>query len=341
MKVLLVTDTWKPQVNGVVRTYRQLQATAKKQQIEILPITPYQYCSIPCPTYPELRLALASPKSVEIEIRKHSPDYIHVATEGPLGISAAIACSRLGIPFTTSYHTRFPEYFALRHLLPRSFIYMAQKRFHNSSIGTMIRSPHLSAQLANKGFQKLLPWTGGVDACLFHPRKTRVFESRRPIFLYVGRLAVEKNIEAFLGLSLPGTKVVVGHGPHAAKLQKRYRDVTFCGLRSGVGLAQLYASADVFVFPSRTDTFGLTILEAMASGVPVAAYPVPGPADLVVSGTTGVLHEDLRVACLAALELNRRCARDYAEEYSWEQATNGFIRNILDANQSKQYGQLQ
>jgi glycosyltransferase involved in cell wall biosynthesis len=338
MKVLLVTDTWQPQVNGVVRTYHQLQAVAKKKNIEILPITPYQYRSVPCPTYPEIRLALTSPKSIETEIRKHNPDYIHLATEGPLGISALIACSRLGIPFTTSYHTRFPEYLAMRNLLPRSLVYTGQKYFHNSSIGTMIRSSHLSAQLVERGFRKLLPWAGGVDASLFHPRKTRIFGIRGPVFLYVGRLSIEKNIEAFLDLRLPGMKVVVGHGPHATKLQMRYRDVTFCGLKLGATLAQLYASADVFVFPSRTDTFGLTILEAMASGVPVAAYPVPGPLDLVISGVTGFLHEDLESACLAALELDRRCARDYAEEYSWEHAADSFIKNILSANRLRHRG---
>jgi glycosyltransferase involved in cell wall biosynthesis len=329
MRILVVSDSGTGQVNGVTRTYQNMVAVAGRSGIEIITVTPDQYFSVPCPTYPEIRLALTRPRSIAVQIEKRRPDYIHVATEGPLGLVTKLACSAIGRPFTTAYHTRFPEYLALRKLAPLSAVYSFQRHFHNSSLGVMIRSAFLTTELRGRGFQRTLPWVGGVDARLFRPRKERLFGRASPVFLYVGRLAIEKNIEAFLDLNLPGLKVVVGDGPYRCSLQRRYPEAIFCGWKFGEDLAQHYASADVFVFPSRTDSFGMTILEAMASGVPVAAYPVPGPLDLVTSGVTGYVDEDLRTACLAALNLDGQAARTHAEAFPWERAVEDFVENIL------------
>jgi glycosyltransferase involved in cell wall biosynthesis len=328
MRVLVATDAWRPQVNGVVRTYEQLAAQASRNNVALSLITPAGFRTVPCPTYPEIRLALPGFGRLAAMVREADPHAVHIATEGPIGCMMRSYCLKRGIPFTTSYHTRFPEYLASRFGLPESWTYALQRRFHNSGAGVMVASRSLKPELAARGFERILPWTRGVDTDLFRPRDVRLFGSDMPIFLYVGRLAVEKNIESFLRLRLPGRKVVVGAGPLLQSLKAKHPDVLFTGQKTGEELALHYASADVFVFPSRTDTFGNVLLEAMASGLPVAAYPVTGPIDHVVPGLTGVLSEDLERACIGALKLDRRAVRNHAAGYSWDAAARMFFENI-------------
>lgn len=328
MRVLVATDAWRPQVNGVVRTYEQLGAEARRHNVALSLITPADFRTVPCPTYPEIRLALPGFSRLAAMVRAADPDAVHIATEGPIGCMMRSYCLKRGIPFTTSYHTRFPEYLSSRFGLPESWTYALQRRFHNSGAGVMVASRSLKPELVARGFERILPWTRGVDTNLFRPRDIRLFGSDEPVFLYVGRLAVEKNIESFLRLRLPGRKVVVGAGPLLDSLKAKYRDVLFTGQKTGEELAVLYASADVFVFPSRTDTFGNVLLEAMASGLPVAAYPVTGPIDHVVPGLTGVLSEDLESACVEALKLDRTAVRHHAAGYSWDVAARMFFENI-------------
>jgi glycosyltransferase involved in cell wall biosynthesis len=291
-----------------------------------------QFSSIPCPTYKELRLVITKPSLIEKQLLKADPKYVHVATEGPLGALAKIALNRVGIQYTSSYHTRFPEYVTKRFFIGGTATRTWQRYFHNSSIGTMVRSPILRVELARHQFNRLMPWVGGVDTRLFRPRTQRIFGRRAPVFLYVGRLAVEKNIDAFLRLSLPGLKVLVGDGPAKARLERRYPEAVFCGTKTDEDLANCYASADVFVFPSTTDTYGLTMLEAMATGIPVAAHPVAGPLDIVVHGRSGFLDWDLQKACLASLDLNRESVRSTVLDYTWENCLTGFFQNIESAN---------
>jgi glycosyltransferase involved in cell wall biosynthesis len=238
------------------------------------------------------------------------------------------------LPFTTSYHTRFPEYIATRTRIPESLTYAVLRRFHNAGDGIMVSTPTVARELEERGFMRLMRWSRGVDAVRFNPSKRASLDLPGPIFLYAGRLAPEKNLEAFLALDLPGTKVVVGEGPSSATLRRAYPDVHFLGVRKGEDLARVYASADVFVFPSRTDTFGMVLLEAMASGLPVAALPVPGPLDVVGASGAGVLDEDLRAACLAALEIPRARARAHAETFTWANATEQFLANVTAARAS-------
>ena len=262
---------------------------------------------------------------------EEKPDAIHIATEGPVGWMVRRWCRNRRIPFTTSFHTRFPEYLNQRFGVPAAWIYAAQRRFHNAGAGMMVASPALASELEARGFERLLPWARGVDTELFRPRPVRLFGDANPVFLYVGRVAVEKNLEAFLALDLPGRKVVVGAGPLLDRLKARHPDVEFTGKKTGEDLAQCYASADVFVFPSLTDTFGIVLLEAMPAGLPVAAFPVIGPLDNVVQGVTGILDTDLRNACLLALDLDRARVRQHAETFSWESAARLFISNIENA----------
>lgn len=331
MRVLVATDAWRPQVNGVVRTYERLDEELSGLGVELTFLTPDEFRTVPCPTYPEIRLAIPGWAHVAARMAAANPDAVHIATEGPVGWMVRSWCRRRGVPFTTSFHTRFPEYLASRFSIPTAWTYAVQRRFHNAGAGLMVASQSLAAELEQRGFERLLPWTRGVDTDVYHPRDVRLFGRDEPVFLYVGRLAVEKNITAFLDLDLPGRKVVVGAGPLLAELSARYPEVTFTGKRTGEELAQCYASADVFVFPSLTDTFGIVLLEAMASGVPVAAFPVTGPKDNVVPGVTGVLDWDLRTACLAALQLDRGAVSAKAAEYSWDAAARLFISNIESA----------
>jgi glycosyltransferase involved in cell wall biosynthesis len=331
MRILVVTDAWHPQVNGVVRTYERLAFEAGKLGFKVSFLAPCDFHTLPCPTYPEIRLALATPRAIAEHVAKVKPDFIHIATEGPLGLMARFYCRKTKWPFTTSYHTRFPEYVAARLPVPESWCYALQRRFHNGAAGTFVATRSIADELMARGFERLMLWSRGVDTELFHPRPVRQFGSP-PVFLYVGRVAVEKNIKAFLDLDLPGRKVVVGSGPQSEELQALYPEVLFTGPRQGEDLALAYASADVFVFPSLTDTFGLVLLEALASGVPVAAFPVSGPVDVVTEPGMGVLGWDLQDAALQALTLDKAAARAHALRYCWANSAREFIENMLAAH---------
>ncbi|HWU64521.1 MAG TPA: glycosyltransferase family 1 protein [Ensifer sp.] len=335
-KITIVTDAWKPQINGVVRSIEQTVEELRRMGIEVALITPQMFTSIPCPTYPEIRLALTVPGQIGQMLASEEPTYVHIATEGPLGLSARAWCLRMGKPFSTSYHTRFPEYVAARWPIPESLAYAYVRYFHNAGNLCMVATESLQRELSDKGFQNLARWSRGIDARLFHPmaKLDLPFGLPRPIFMTVGRVAVEKNLPAFLDLDLPGSKVIVGDGPAREELQARYPNAHFTGFQTGTELAETYAQADVFVFPSKTDTFGNTILEAMASGVPVAAYPVTGPGDILKGQqAAGALDEDLHAACRRALQCSPAAARELAESYSWRAATEQFWRNVLLANE--------
>jgi glycosyltransferase involved in cell wall biosynthesis len=339
MRILLATDAWHPQINGVVRTYQRLESELKRLGIALVVLGPDAFRCVPCPTYPEIGLAIPDRRRCARLIDQVKADAIHIATEGPVGWMARAYCLRRGLPFTTSFHTRFADYVRARWPVPEAWVYAIQRRFHAKSAGVMVATKSLSAELAKRGFERLLPWTRGVDTTLFRPRPVRLF-GRDPVFLYAGRVAVEKNIVAFLELDLPGRKVVVGDGPQLSELMARYPSVHFTGARESEDLALCYASADVFVFPSRTDTFGMVMLEAMASGVPVAAFPAPGPKDLVVPGISGVLDEDLGAAALAARALDPSAVRACAQEFSWTTAANLFLANLDLALSPQRDGRL-
>jgi glycosyltransferase involved in cell wall biosynthesis len=325
--LLIATDAWRPQVNGVVRTLETTAGELRRLGLTVTMLTPDAFRTVPCPGYPEIRLALASPGAIGARIGMSAPDHIHIATEGPIGFAARRWCRRHGRRFTTSFHTRFPEYLSARAPIPESWTYAVLRRFHNAGAGCMVSTATLERELAGRGFRRLMRWSRGVDAELFRPRpEAKDDRLARPVFLYVGRVAVEKNLDAFLGLDLPGSKVVVGDGPAFAGLKARYPGTIFRGPLHGEALAEAYAAADVFVFPSRTDTFGVVLLEALASGLPVAAFPVPGPA--VVGAGVGVLSEDLRAAALAALDIPGARCREYALSMSWSASTRQFLDNI-------------
>lgn len=328
MRLVVVTDAWKPQVNGVVTTLGKTTETIKSFGHDVLVVNPSECKTIPCPTYPEIRLALTPKKFVKTQIEKFEPTHIHIATEGPLGIAARSYCLKHKLAFTTSYHTQFPEYIKERFPIPLSVSYYFFRRFHSKATRTMVGTPHQRKILQDRAFNNLSLWTRGVDTQIFKPRDKHLLPYARPIWIYVGRVAVEKNIEAFLSLSLPGTKVVIGDGPASEELQAKYPEVIFEGYKFGEELASYIASGDVFVFPSLTDTFGVVMLEAMACGLPVAAFPVTGPRDVVRNGVTGILNEDLAIACEQALQLKPQDCINQALEYTWEQATNQFINNL-------------
>ncbi len=328
MRLLVATDAWHPQVNGVVRTYEHFAKYAEAMGHTVGFMTPNKRPSIPCPTYPEIRLALITRRGVAKEIERFQPEFIHVATEGPIGLATRNYCIRAGLPFTTSYHTRFPEYVAARVPVPLSWAYSYMRWFHNASNGVMVSTQSLRDELAERGFTNIFAWTRGVDTDMFRPHDERLFGNDEPVFMYVGRVAPEKNVGAFLDLDLPGKKVVVGPGPHLDRLRARYPDTVFTGPKFGAELAAHFASADVFVFPSLTDTYGVVLLEALACGTPVAAYPVTGPKDVIVSGHVGVLDEDLGRAARAALNIDRGACRDFALKFSWEECARQLMDNI-------------
>ncbi len=327
-RILIVSDAWSPQINGVVITLRNTIRELECAGHEVATITPEAFRTLPCPTYPEIRLSLNPGRAVARRIEEVRPDAVHVATEGPLGLAARRHCLRRGRPFTTAYHTQFPEYVHARTRLPLGVSYRWMRWFHGPARTVMVATPELRKRLAERGFTNLGMWSRGVDTELFRPGPRVNVEVRRPVFAYVGRVAIEKNLEAFLSLDLPGTKWVVGDGPARAGLQARFPDAAFFGMRTGEDLAWYYRNADVFVFPSRTDTFGLVLLEAMASGTPVAAFPVTGPVDVVRHGVSGVLSEDLRAAALGALDLARDAVRAHAVQSSWARATAQFVSNL-------------
>ena len=333
-RILIVTDAWTPQVNGVARTMQRIVEGLAALGVETPMITPSDYPTLPMPSYPEIRLALTLPGSVGRRIDAAGADHVHIVTEGPLGQMARRHCLKKNIPFTTSYHTRFPEYVRARVPLPESWLYGIVRNFHNAGGGTLVATRSMTRELAARGFTRLRPWSRGVDSKLFDPARRKPLDLSAPVFLNVGRVAVEKNLPAFLDLDLPGTKVIVGDGPDLPKLKRRYPDAVFLGARTGVDLAEVYASADIFVFPSRTDTFGNVLLEALASGLPVAAYPVTGPVDLIDSGVDGVLDDDLGAAALAALACDRGAARRKALAHSWEECTRQFLAHAAGAHEA-------
>src|SRR5271170_1094154 len=328
MKVLVATDAWRPQVNGVVRTLGSLARAAGKLGVDIEFLSPDGFWTFPVPTYPGLRLALPSRKKIAQRIEAAKPDVIHIATEGPIGHAVRAYCLRIGRPFTTSYTTRFPEYISARSPIPVQWVYNVLRRFHGAATVTMVATPSLTTELRERGFTNLGMWTRGVDVDLFRPDRAIELDFPRPIFMSVGRVAVEKNLEAFLSLDLPGSKVVIGTGPQEAKLKREFPEAKFLGALENGTLAAHLASADVFVFPSRTDTFGIVQLEALASGVPVAAFPVTGPKDVVGDKPIGVLDEDLGRACMDALQLSRDACRKFALDYSWENSARQFIGHV-------------
>jgi Glycosyltransferase len=328
MRLLIATDAWRPQVNGVVRSLEHMAAEAPAHGAEVTFLTPEHFRSFPMPTYPEIRLSVARPGRVAALLEEARPTHIHIATEGPIGLAVRRLCVRQGRAFTTSYHTRFPEYVSARLPVPRAWTYGALRRFHNSGRAVMVSTPSLAHELRGHGFRNILRWTRGVDTALFRPRPERALDLPRPVFLYVGRVAVEKNLGTFLSLDLPGTKVVVGDGPSRLMLERAHPDVRFLGALAGEALAQVYASADVFVFPSLTDTFGIVLLEALASGLPIAAYPVTGPRDVVGASGCGILDTDLRRAALAALDIPRDRCRAYGETFTWRESARQFFSNI-------------
>jgi glycosyltransferase involved in cell wall biosynthesis len=328
MRVLIATDAWHPQINGVVRTLTSLARSALKLGVTIDFLTPEGFPSIPVPTYPGLRFALPGPARIAQRIEQACPDAIHIATEGPIGHMVRRYCVNRGLPFTTSYTTRFPEYISARLSIPEAWSYAVLRRFHAAATVTMVSTPSLMAEFEGRGFKNLGMWTRGVDTELFSPAHAIALDFPRPIFVSVGRIAVEKNLEAFLSLDLPGTKVVIGQGPQQAALQRRFPDAKFLGLLEDTALAAHLAAADVFVFPSRTDTFGVVQLEALACGVPIAAFPVTGPRDVIADNPIGVLDEDLRAACLGALQMSREACRSFALSRSWENSARQFIGHI-------------
>ncbi len=328
MKIMIVTDAWSPQVNGVVRTLKNTrrELEAMGHQVEIL--TPQEFKTLPCPTYPDIRLSLLPGARVRRRIRDYAPDALHIATEGPLGMAARSYAIRRRLAFTTSYHTRFPEYVKARFAIPLSWTYAFLRWFHGPSHAVMAPTPVVVSDLQDYGFRNVVLWSRGVDLEIFKMQQVNRLNTRPPIFLYVGRVAVEKNVDAFLKLDLPGTKWVVGDGPALARIREAHPEVHYLGVLDQPALAEVYASADVFVFPSRTDTFGLVLLEAMACGCPVAAYPVTGPLDVIGHSAAGALDEDLREACLQALRIPRQTARAHAELFSWRAASHQFMSHL-------------
>ncbi len=331
MRILIATDAWSPQVNGVVRTLQTTieQLRQRGEQVEV--IEPGAFPTLPCPTYPEIRLSLLPYRAVRARVRDFDPDVVHLATEGPLGLAARRAALRMGIPLTSAYHTRFPEYIRPRLGVPLAWTYAYLRWFHGAARATLVPTRGICDELRSRGLRNLAVWSRGVDTGVFHPRPDSRLPGRPPVFLYVGRVAVEKNIDAFLELDLPGTKWVAGEGPELPRIRRRYPDVRFLGVLSQDRLAEVYSGADVFVFPSRTDTFGLVLVEALACGCPVAAYPVSGPLDVIGDSPAGVLHEDLRSACLQALRIPRHNAVAHARRFSWARATEQFLSQLRRA----------
>lgn len=328
MKIVIVTDAWRPQINGVVNTYLHTAEQLRRRGYEVTLITPNQFSTIPCPTYPEIKLSFTSPRRLFTLLAAAAPHAVHLATEGPLGWAARGACRKVGFGFTTTYHTRFPEYIRVRFPIPLSFTYWVVRTFHNGATRTMAATSELREELNSRGFKNVVPWARGVDTEMFRPCRSPDVQNEEPIFTYMGRVAPEKNIEAFLQLDLPGRKCVIGDGPARAELRRMYPDAHFAGYRQGKELARLLAASAVFVFPSRTDTFGVVQLEAMACGVPVAAYPASGPRELIENGVNGWMDEDLRTAVLKCLDIDRSRCRAYAEKFSWQASTEQFLANL-------------
>ena len=330
MRIGIVSDAWRPQVNGVVTTLMRTAETLRSFGHEVHMMTPEGLRTIPCPSYPEIRLALFQGRRVTEWLEESRVDALHVATEGPLGLAARRAALRAGLRFTTSYHTQFPQYLRARYPVPEVLTYRALRWFHAPAARTMVGTRQVRRELRRYGFRHLAYWTRGVDTDLFKPGVERFSASGGPVLVYVGPVSVEKSVEDFCRIRRPGRKIVIGDGPALPELKARYPEVLFTGFLFGEALAALLASADCFVFPSRTDTFGLVMLEAMACGLPIAAYPVTGPIDVVREGVTGCLRTDLDLAVEGALQLDRGACRAQALEYGWDNATRQFIDNLVE-----------
>lgn len=334
MRIMLVTDAWDPQVNGVVRTMKRVITECEEMGHTWDIVSPNGFKTIPLPTYSEIKLAFGAKKVIAERFLEFEPDAVHIATEGPLGWAARAVCLRHKFPYTTAYHTRFPEYIAARFFFLRPWMgYMYVREFHKYSGRVMVATASMRDELEARRFKNIIPWSRGVDTDLFHPSKRKddggPFKGMaRPIWLNVGRVAVEKNIAAFVETDLPGTKVVVGDGPQLESLKEKHKDVHFLGVKQGEELAACFANADCFVFPSLTDTFGLVILEAMAAGTPVAGFNVPGPRDLIPGSNAGAVNDDLKIACEEAIKCSREATRAYAETYSWRACAEQFINNL-------------
>ena len=329
MRLLLISDAWFPQVNGVVRALSTVREHLEARGHEVVVLGPDRFRNVPAPTYPEIRLALATPRSVGRIIDEADPDAVHIATEGPLGLNARWCLTRRRMPFTTSFHTLFPQYLKLRFGIPARWTFAGLRRFHGGAALTMYNTPSMCEMLESYGFSNLVQWIRGVDTALFRPIEPIELDLPRPIQIYVGRIAVEKSIEDFLQADTPGSKVLVGDGPQREELEQKYPDAYFAGVKQGDELVAHYCAADVFVFPSRTDTLGLVNLEAMACGIPVAAYPVQGPKDVVADSGAGVLDEDLAVAIKGAIGIDPAVCRARALEHTWENSARQFEANLV------------
>lgn len=331
MRIAIATDAWHPQVSGVVTKVSNTIKQLERMGHEIQLITPNMFRTFPCPTYPQIRLVVNPFREAGRVLDAFDPDSIHVTTEGPIGLAVRLYCSSRGYAFTTAYTTRFPEYVRLRLPVPLNLTYSLLKWFHAKSAAVMVSTEALKAELQSRGFSNLVIWPPGVDTNVFCPRQKSLLSDTRPLFINVGRVAVEKNIEAFLRLDLPGTKYIVGDGPDLEKLEQKYPSARFVGAKFGAELAGYYAAADVFVFPSKTDTFGLVMLEALACGTPIAAYPARGPIDVVEHGVTGYLSEELNEAVMKALRIDPLICREHALTWSWEESARHFVSNLASA----------
>jgi glycosyltransferase involved in cell wall biosynthesis len=328
MRIAIVTDAWHPQRNGVVRVLDSLRQTLRTLGHAPAVIDPGQFATLPCPGYAEIPLAVFPGARMSRLLDSARAEAIHIATEGPLGWAARRWCLKRGIPFTTAYHTKFPQYVRARTGVPLAWPFWVMRRFHQPSAAVLCPSASVLRELRDWNIRGAVEWSHGVDTATFRPQDKGFLDVPRPLFLYVGRVAVEKNLPAFLSLDLPGTRMVVGDGPARARLMRAFPDVQWRIANGDEELSRYFAAADVFVFPSRTDTFGLVMLEALASGVPVAAFPVPGPRDVVGDAPVGALDEDLRAAALRALDISPAACRDHAARFSWDAVTRQFLSRL-------------
>ena len=332
MRLVIVTDAWYPQVNGVIRTLDRSACELRRLGHDVHMLTHEGRRTLPLPSYPEVRLALARPAEIARQIADLAPDCVHIATEGTLGWLVRRHCLKHGLNFTTSFHSRFPEMIAERLPVPgiERLSYRVLRRFHAPAVKTLAPTKTVTERLRSLGFGHVVTWTRGVDRDVFQPTASQMFaELPRPLMLYAGRVAVEKNLEAFLGLDVPGSKVVVGGGPQLEQLKNRYCDVTFTGYLHGTPLAQALSAADVFVFPSKSDTFGLVMLEALSCGTPVAAFPVEGPIDVITDGAAGALDNDLRAAIAQALKCDRQACQDFASQFTWQRVAKILEKSLV------------
>lgn len=332
MKIVIATDAWLPQVNGVVRTYENVTRELESLGHRLMLISHEGFNTFPCPTYPSIRLAFLPGRVIRNKLESFRPDAIHVATEGPLGFATRSYCMKRSLPFTTSFHTQLPEYINLRASIPTSWLYKIARSFHGKAIRTMVPTDNQKDRLEKHGFKNTVIWSRGVNTEVFRPADKLFLDLTRPVFTYAGRVAVEKNIEAFLELELPGSKLVVGDGPDLRMLKAKYPETMFTGFKFGEELAAHLSASDVFIFPSLTDTFGVVMLEAMACGLPVAAFPVTGPIDVVKNGVTGILDQDLETAAMQALKLDPQDCINYAGTYTWRNSAEMFLNNLAPIN---------